>query len=114
LAQEERMAEPIDIAKSINLIHESGYKSRLAKLVTQVPKRQSVDVNRLVKENPNKIKFKNVFEFLASDKWNLITLNDLYDIINRQESDKQNKEWFKKRIRPFMEDVVDHSFKTMF
>ena len=38
-AHEDRMNQPQDISKSINFIHESNYKSRIAKLVTHAPKK---------------------------------------------------------------------------
>lgn len=113
MAQEERLSQPVDLSKSINFIHGSNYKSRIAKLVTQAPKKQQERLQQY-KETPQKIRFTNVFEFLANEKWNLLTLNDLYDIINRQESLKQNKEWFKKRLRPFIKEQGEFEYKSLF
>jgi hypothetical protein len=44
----------------------------------------------------------------------VITLNDLYDVFNRQESSKRNLTWFKKRLRPIIKDYGDFNYNTLF
>lgn len=109
----ERMDQQYDISKSINFIHESNFKSRLAKLVTQAPKKSTLEMNRQVNKAKSQ-KYENVFEFLSNKKWMVITLNDLYDVFNRQESSKRNLAWFRKRLRPIIKDYGDFNYSTLF
>lgn len=50
--------------KNIAFIHESNYKSRIAKLVTHVPKKQAENNKEVRVPEPGHIKFSNVFDFL--------------------------------------------------
>lgn len=117
MSQEEKMSQQPDISKSINFIHGGNYMSRIAKLVTQAPK-----INKLELESTKssseiagaKLKFNDVFNFLSNPKWKVLTLNDLYDVINRQESIKQNQDWFRKRLKPVIKEYGEFNYKSLF
>ena len=113
--QEDRLSQTSDITKGISFIHESNYKSRIAKLVTQVPKKKVPEVAKPLKEEePHKLMYNNFYSFLANDKLKILTLNDMYDVINRQESSKQSLDWFKKRLRPFLKDQPPVNYNGLF
>lgn len=113
-SQEARINQHQDISKSINFIHESNYKSRIAKLVTHAPKKIAPESVKS-SENLNKnSKCPNVFNFLSNEKWKILTLNDLYDVINRQESKKGNLDWFRKRLRPMIKEYGEFNYDALF
>ena len=100
--------------KNIAFIHESTFKSRIAKLVTQAPKKQS-ELNKEPKLlDPKNMKFSNLFWFLWNSKWKVITLYDLHDVINRQASLNQNVDWFRKRLRNYIIDSCDFKYSSLF
>lgn len=113
--QEERLSQTSDITKGISFIHESNYKSRIAKLVTQVPKKKVPEITKPLKdEQTHKLMYNNFYTFLANDKVQILTLSDMYDVINRQESSKQSHDWFKKRLRPFLKDQPPVNYNGLF
>lgn len=112
--QEERINRQQDITKGINFIHESNYKSRIAKLVTHAPKKHLESIKATSESAPKTPKCPNVFNFLSNERWKILTLNDLYDIINRQESSKGNLDWFRKRLKPMIKEYGEFDYKSLF
>lgn len=109
------LSRPVDISKSINFIHESNYKSRIAKLVTHAPQKQERVMFKPAPESAyRKSQFSNVFDFLSNERYRILTLNDLYDVINRQESSKQNYDWFRKRLKPIIKESGEFRYKSLF
>jgi hypothetical protein len=91
--------------------------SRIAKLVTQAPtlKKLEQESSKPISEIPStKLKFDDVFNFLSNPKWKVLTLNDLYDVINRQESIKQSQDWFRKRLKPIIKEFGEFNYKSLF
>ena len=100
--------------KNIAFIHESIFKSRIAKLVTHAPKKPSELKKEAKVLDPKNIKFSNLYDFLWSSKWKVITLCDLHDAINRQSSLNQNVDWFRKRLRNYIIDSWDFRYSSLF
>ena len=110
----DRINQQNDIRKSFNFIHEGNYKSRIARLVTQAPKKQEIDISKNSDASKQSMKCTNIFSFLFNEKWKILTLNDLYDVINRQESLRQSLDWFRKRLRPQIKEFGEFNYKALF
>ena len=114
--QEKEIAKNSKITENIKSLQSGAFKSRIMKLVSNELTNDEAMPLKSIKTEERKAdyEFTNLFDFLWNNKWKAITMNDLNDVLCRQESIETSNEFYKKRLKGTFEDPYKINFKSMF